>query len=66
MSAIQLLEQLGANALNRGKAKEIFAERVENDLPEHSKQWCLMVPEKDDEEETEKPAPSDSEQTIMH
>lgn len=66
MSAIQLLAQLGADAQKRSEAKTIFAEKIDNEFPENSKQWCLMVPEKDDEEETDKQAPSDSDKIMMH
>ncbi|MBD3585141.1 hypothetical protein HHX48_05280 [Salinimonas sp. HHU 13199] len=66
MSAIQLLAQLGADAQKRSEAKTIFSEKIDNELPENRKQWCLMVPEKDDEEETDTPAPSDSDKVIMH
>ena len=53
MNKIKLLEQLGADAsLQTGKARELMlAEADISEIAETGKLWCLMVPEKDDEEQ---------------
>ncbi len=52
MSAVQLLEQLGADAKLRDKASVIFQEQFPGASSdnEQSKIWCLLMPEKDEEE----------------
>lgn len=56
MSAIKLLEQLGANASlqNVEAAKSMMAGSSLNEI-EHTqeKMWCLLVPAEDDEKEDE-------------
>lgn len=52
MSAIQLLEQLGANASLQSQKRELAATISENFEP-NAKLWCLMFPEKDEEEQND-------------
>jgi len=55
MSAVQLLEQLGADASKRSSASDIFANQFQigDAITEKSKIWCVLMPEKDDEQESE-------------
>ncbi|MEW9798096.1 hypothetical protein [Alteromonas sp. CYL-A6] len=53
MDKIKALEMLGAQAaLQSGSAREmLLAEADIQDIAETGQLWCLMVPEKDDDEE---------------
>ena len=62
MSAVQLLEQLGANADLQAN-KQIASAILDQIGEQNEKMWCFLVPAEDDSDEKDKePSPEDGEE----